>query len=191
MRQRLFAFLLAGIGGTAAAAVSFAMTLYDAAHPPAIPAVALGQPIDTGRWTVTLHGARAGSVPPTGVPPYEPKQLVMVDMDVVNRSATPNNVLFRLLTLDPPVDNLPQPDFYLARDKWLAGYFNPGMPERVIAVWEWPRGHEVPKQLRLKINSQIYKRRDNLYGASGWFDRDPVATVEMSVLAETAPGQPK
>ena len=185
LRQRLFAFFVAGAGATAAAAASFAMTLYDAAHPPEIPVVGLGQPIDTGRWTVTFHGARAGSVPPTGVPPYEPKQLVMVDLDVVNRSAAPNNVLFRLLTPDPPVEGLPQPDFYLDRDKWFAGYLNPDMPERVTAVWEWPRGREIPKKLRLKINSQIYKQRDNLYGASGWYDRDPVATVEMPVIAET------
>ncbi|MDQ6434856.1 hypothetical protein RB623_12435 [Mesorhizobium sp. LHD-90] len=191
LRQRLFAFLLAGIGGTAAAAVSFAMSLHDAANPPGIAAVGLGDPIDTGRWTVTLHGARSGTLPPTGVPPFDPKKFVMVDLDVTNRSATPNNVLYRLLTPEPPVPNLPLPVYYLARDNWFASYINPDMPERVIAVWEWPEAAPLPERLKLKVSSQIYKQRDNLYGASGWYDRDPVAEVEMPVVADPKAERPQ
>jgi hypothetical protein len=67
LRQRLFAFLAAGIGGTLAAAMSFAMTVYEAANPDIIPNVEAGSPIDTGRWIVTIREARAGDVPPTGV----------------------------------------------------------------------------------------------------------------------------
>ena len=50
-----------------------------------------------------------------------------------------------------------------------------------IAAWEWPPAVPVPQQLRLKVTSQIHKRRDNLYGAPGWFDRDPVAVVTLAV----------
>ena len=53
LRQRLFAFLAAGIGGTLAAAMSFAMTVYEVANPNVIPNVEAGSPIDTGRWIVT------------------------------------------------------------------------------------------------------------------------------------------
>ena len=37
LQRRLFAFLAAGIGGTFAAAISFAMTVYEAANPEVIP----------------------------------------------------------------------------------------------------------------------------------------------------------
>ena len=63
----------------------------------------------------------------------------------------------------------------------MAGGLQPDMPERMIAAWEWPPAVPVPQQLRLKVTSQIHKRRDNLYGAPGWFDRDPVAFVTLAV----------
>ena len=179
IRQRLFAFLVAGLGGLVASVISFSMALYKAAHPPEVPTVAAGQRIDTGRWFVTLRSAHVGTVPPTGIAPSQPQQLVMVSLDVVNRSATPNNVLARVLRLSAPAAELPMPTTYLDRDNSLAGYFNPNMPERVTMAWEWPPDLPVPDKLTLTVNGQIYKRRDNLYGASGWFDRDPVATVEL------------
>jgi hypothetical protein len=183
LQRRLFAFLAAGIGGTFAAAISFAMTVYEAANPEVIPSVAVGEPVDTGRWTVTFREARTGTVPPTGVEPYEPKNFVMVEFDAGNRSAAAAHVSSRLFTFDPPMENLPEPTFYLVRDKWIAGAINPGMPERLIAAWEWPEALPLPGDLRIKVGSEIYKRRDNLYGASGWFDRDPVAIVELPVTA--------
>lgn len=185
IRQRLYALLIAGLGGLAASAISFSMTLYEAAHPPKVPVVQAGQQIDTGRWFVTLLTARVGTVPPTGVPPSQPVQLLMVDLDVVNRSATPNNVLYRVVTLSAPAQKLPMPTVYLDRDKYLAGYFNPNMPERATMAWEWPAGVPVPDKVTITVSGQIYKRRDNLYGASGWYDRDPVATVDLPV--EKAP----
>jgi hypothetical protein len=190
LRRRLFAFLVAGVGGTAAAAISFAMTVYEAANPKAVPLVAAGQPIDTGRWIITLHDARIGSTPPTGIKPSAPKKLLMVEFDLDNRSASTSNVFLRLFTIDPPVANLPPPTFYLARDKWIASGLHPDMPERMIAAWEWPSAVSVPRQLRLKITSQIYKSRDNLYGAPGWFDRDPVAIVALEVAPEAAGAVP-
>jgi hypothetical protein len=190
LRRRLFALLVAGIGGAAATAISFAMTVYEAAHPKAVPVVATGQPIDTGRWIITLHDARIGSIPPTGTKPFVPKKLLMVEFDLDNRSASTSNAFLRLFTIDPPVANLPPPTFYLARDKWIASGLQPDMPERMIAAWEWPSTVSVPRQLRLRIASQIHKRRDNLYGAPGWFDRDPVALVALEVAPEaTGSGQ--
>ena len=190
LRQRLFAFLAAGIGGTLAAAMSFAMTVYEAANPDIIPNVEAGSPIDTGRWIVTIREARAGDVPPTGVKPYEPKKFVMVEFDADNRSAASAHVTGRLFAFDPPMENLPEPTFYLMRDKWIASAINPDMPERLVAAWEWPEALPLPQTVRLKVASQIYKRRDNLYGASNWFDRDPVAVVELPVTAaESGAGQ--
>ena len=186
LRRRLLAFLVAGVGAAAGTAISFAMTVYDAANPKPVPVVAVGQPIDTGRWIITIREARMGSIPPTGIKPFAPKRLLMVEFDLDNRSASTSNVFHRLFTLDPPVANLPPPTFYLARDKWIAGGLQPGMPERMIASWEWPSAVPEPQQLHLQITKQIYKRRDNLYGAPGWFDRDPSAIVMLAVAPETA-----
>lgn len=184
LRQRLFAFLVVGAGGLAASAASFAMTVYKAAHPEAVPIVAAGEPIDTGKWIATIHGARAGTIPPTGVEPLEPKKLLMVELELNNRSATSSYASSNLLNIDPPIPDLPDPMFYLERDKSIASPLNPDMPERLIAAWEWPAERPLPQELRLEIGSQIYKRRDNLYGAPGWFDREPVAIVVLPVSAE-------
>jgi hypothetical protein len=184
LRHRLFAFLVAGIGGTAAAAASFAMMVYEAANPNAIPTIAAGEPIDTGRWIITFHGARISPVPPTGTTPPESKNFLMVEFDLDNRSAATSNVFSTVFAIDPPIADLPVPAFYLARDKWIASGVHPGMPEGMIAAWEWPATRPLPRNLRLVVGSQIYKRRDNLYGASGWFDRDPVAVLNLPVTAD-------
>lgn len=186
LRQRLFAVLVAGIGGAAASAVSFAMAVYEAANPEPLRVVAAGEPVDTGRWVVAVRTARVGPVPPSGVEPPEPKTFVMVEFDLDNRSAASSYASTNLFTVDPPVSDLPEPTVYLARDGWIASPLNPDMPERLIAAWEWPRTQPPPRALRLLIGSQIYKRRDNLYGASGWFDRDPVAAVELPVSQDAA-----
>lgn len=124
------------------------MAVYETAHPPKTPAAAIGQQIDTGRWFVTVRSARTATTPPTGVAPTEPKQLVLVDLDVVNRSATPNNILGRVFTLTTQGAELQPPTAYLDRDQYFAGYFNPDMPERVTLAWEWPPDTPVPDRLR-------------------------------------------
>jgi len=187
LRQRFYTFLLAGIGGTAAAAVSFGMTLYDAANPATLAQAKLGEPIDTGRWAVTIHSARTGTMPPTGIKPSAPKPLLMVDLDIVNRSATPTNVVSRVLKPAVAGAELPMPVYYLTRDAWIAGWFNPDMPERVTAVWELPAAAPLPENLRLEVMGQVYKRRDNLYGASGWYDGDAVAFLTVPVAPDAAP----
>lgn len=180
-RQRLLAILVAGIGAATASAVSFAMAVYAAANPEPVPVVAAGETVDTGRWIVSFGEAWIGSAPPTGVDPPEPKDFLMIEFDLVNRSATSSHVSANLIAVDPPVPGLSEPVFHLARDGWIASPLNPDMPERMIVAWEWPGQRPVPDELRLTIGGQTYKRRDNLYGASAWFDSDPVAMVELSV----------
>lgn len=186
MRRRLLTVLAAGIGGVAASAVSFAMAIYDAAHPEPVRVAQIGEPVDTGRWIVTLRAARTGPVPPTGVEPPEPRTFLTVEFDLENRSAASSYASTNLLSIDPPVADLRDPTIYLARDRAIANPVHPEMPERLIAAWEWPATLPPPSELRLLVGSQIYKRRDNLYGASGWFDRDSVATVVLPVAGNTA-----
>lgn len=190
LRQRVLAILVAGIGAATASAVSFAMAVYEAANPEPVPVVAIGEPIDTGRWIVTLREARIGATPPNGAAPSEPKAFFIVELDLENRSAASSHVSSNLIAVDPLVSDQPDPVFYLARDNWLASPLNPGMPERMIAAWEWPDEQSVPDGLRVMIGGQIYKRRDNLYGASGWFDGDTVAMVELPVSQDAAETEP-
>ncbi|HTV69875.1 MAG TPA: hypothetical protein VMF90_15180 [Rhizobiaceae bacterium] len=181
LRQRLFAILVAGIGATAASAASFAMAVYDAANPEPIAAIDAGVQIDTGKWNVMLREAYLSPAPPTGIQPPTPTTFLTVEFDLENRSAASAYASTKLFTLDPPVEALP--DFYLERDLWVAGPLNPGMRERMIATWELPAGQTPPHELSVMVGSQIYKRRDNLYGASGWFDREPAARVTLPVAA--------
>ena len=182
IRQRLYAFLVAGIGGLAASAVSFGMAVYGAAHPPRIATVPANRQIDTGRWSVTVLSANVAATPPTGIAPLTPTRYLLVKLDVTNRSATPNNLLERVVTLDEHALKLPAPTAYLDRDKYFAGFLNPGMPEHVTMAWEWPANAKIPDRVTLTVNRQIYKIRDNLYGASGWYDRGAIATVELPVV---------
>lgn len=183
LRQRLFAILVAGIGAATASAVSFAMAVYEAANPEPLPRVAAGEAIDTGRWIVTVREARFGRTPPPrGTASPDPGQFLTVEFDLDNRSAASAYASTNLFAIEPPVPGLPAPTIYLARDSNIASPLNPGMPERLVAAWEWPADQPAPADaLRLVIGGQIYKRRDNLYGASSWFDRDPVAVVELPV----------
>ncbi|KAB2656426.1 hypothetical protein F9K94_18245 [Brucella tritici] len=189
IRQRLAAIVIAGIGTAAASVFSYATAIYEAANPEPMREVSPGEMVDTGRWHVAVTEARFGPVPPTGVKPYEPKNYLMVDVSLDNRSASSAYASRKLLTLDPPNPALTDPTFYIIRDKWIAGRVNPGMPEKLTAAWEWPQGEAPPQEIRLLIGSEIYKKRDNLYGASTWLDRDPIAVIQLPVRISSAEGE--
>lgn len=118
--------------------------------------------------------------------PEKPERL-QVEMEITNRSAGTSNAFMRLLTLAHAPADLGPPTFYLARDNAILFSLHPNMPEKVIAKWDWPKGAAPPQSVEFSITSQIHKRRDNLYGAPGWFDRPPVAKVTLPVPQETAP----
>ncbi len=189
LRQQAVAYLIAGVGAALAIAVSFASAIYEASQPKDIKQIATGQPFDTGRWTVVARRAEFGKQM-QGLPPTQQNRL-MVELDLTNRSAATTASYARLLELATPPAGLQRPMFYLARDRALVIGLHPGMPERVIAVWTWPPGAPPPpQQLRFKIASQIYKERDNLYGAPNWFDGPVVATLDMPVdIRDAAAGK--
>ncbi len=164
--------------------MSLSAALYDAAYPDQLPVVAKGEPVDTGRFTVTLLDAKFGKTKDAS--PEKPERL-QVEMEITNRSAGTSNAFMRLLTLANAPPDLKAPIFYLARDDAILFGLHPNMPERVIAIWDWPQGSTPPQAVEFTIASQIHKRRDNLYGAPGWFDRPPVAKVTLPVARETAP----
>lgn len=188
LRQRLFAIVVAGLGAAAASAVSFAIALYEAVNPDPLPMASPGEAVDTGRWIVTIREARFGDPSPRGAASSDAKTLLTVSFDLDNRSAGSAYASANLLAIAPPAE-LPDPALYLARDGSLASPLNPGMPERLVAAWEWPAEQPAPRAVRLVVGGQIYKRRDNLYGASSWFDGDPVAVLELPVSPQEAAGE--
>jgi len=181
LRQRLFAILIAGIGSAAASVISYAAAIYHAANPAPLRTAATGEMIDTGQWHITIAGARISNKPPTGIKPTEPQTFLLVDFEADNRSAASTFIPSALFSFDPTIPELPEPTIYLVRDRWIAGPVNPRMPEKLTAAWQLPQDYAPPPELRLLVGSQIYKERDNLYGASNWFDREPVAAVELDL----------
>ena len=177
LRKRAVTLAITGLGAALAGVVTLSFALYEAANPEKLPGIAAGQPIDTGRWTVVLGDAtfhKAAADGPT-------KNKLALDIELTNRSATTSNSFANLFTIEQPPAGLGQPSFYLWRDKAIAFGLQPNMPERVVAIWEWPQTAPPPTEVRVEVASQIYKRRDNLYGAPGWFDRPPVAFVDLPV----------
>ena len=188
-KQRLATIIIAGVGTGAASIFSYAAAIYKAANPDLMREVTTGETVDTGRWHVVVTGARFDSVPPTGVKPYVPKNYLMVDVIVDNRSASSAFVSQKLLTFDPPNPALSDPVFYIVRDKWIAGRVHPGMPEKLTVAWEWPQDEAPPQEARFLIGSEIYKKRDNLYGASIWLDRDAIAVIQLPVHMSSTEGE--
>ncbi|WP_162918320.1 hypothetical protein [Taklimakanibacter deserti] len=184
-RKRAATFVVAGLGAGAAAVASFSAALYHAAHPDQLPVVAAGEALDTGRFTVTLLDAKFGKEGNSSSSTKGAR--LAVEMELTNRSAATSNAYMRLLTITNAPTTLDPPSFYLARDNAILFDLHPNMPERVIATWYWPAQAAPPKSVEFSVASQIHKRRDNLYGAPGWFDRPPVAKVVLPVKTEAAP----
>lgn len=105
-------------------------------------------------------------------------------MEITNLSAMTSNSYSHVLTLVDAPPGLATPSYILVRDNAVAYNLHPNMPERVIAQWQWPKEAPPPKDVQFTFMSQIHKRRDNLYGAPGWFDRPPVARISLPVKSE-------
>lgn len=184
-RKRATTFVVAGLGAGAAAVASFSAALYDAAHPDQLPIVSAGEAVDAGRFTVTLLDAKFGKRDESSSSTKGAR--LAVEMELTNRSAGTSNAFMNLLKITNAPITLDPPSFFLVRDNAILFDLHPNMPERVIATWYWPAEAPPPNSVEFSIASQIHKRRDNLYGAPGWFDRPPVAKVILPVETEAAP----
>lgn len=152
--------------------MSFAMALYDAAQPKELRLVQTGEPVDTGRWKVAVFDSR-----------FDQGRL-SVELEITNLSSMSSNSYGHVLKLVDAPPDLATPSYLLARDNAVAYDLHPNMPERLIAQWQWPKEAPPPQTMQFTFTSQIHKRRDNLYGAPGWFDRPPVARISLPVKSE-------
>ena len=74
------------------------------------------------------------------------------------------------------------------RDKAMLSALQPGLPERVQVIWRLAPGAKPPERLRLVVNGETFKPRDNLLAAPGWFNRNPIAAATLPVArAEIRP----
>lgn len=190
LRQALGSKLTIGVGGLLALAITSGQSLLEALEPPTLPALAAGAPLDAGRLRIALQEARlTAQSRPDGSPAPDGAQFLALDLDLANRSSETDNSFARILTVEPPVEGLqPSPTFWLMRDKAMLSALQPGLPERVRVIWRLAPGAKAPERLRLIVNGETFKPRDNLFAAPGWFNRKPIAAATLPIIpAEAKP----
>jgi len=183
-RKAFTAKLLAGIGGFAAAALSIGLSLYEARTAGEVVSVSPGASVDSGQWSVTLYSAKMASEMPDGSRIPEGRKAVIVEAALENLTAESSN-LYRK-TVRPDFAEVPEPQFYLTRDRTVLWDLQPLMPEKIEIAWQVPASQQLPEKLSFAIAGTIYKAKDNLYAAPGWFPSSDVAKVELPLLKSEA-----
>ncbi len=184
LRRRTASWIVAGLGASVAALLSLAMAVMAASRPEPVPLAQAGEPVDTGRWSVEALDATFRPADPDAASFTERQDALVVRFRFTNLSAASSNSFLNVASLDVP--GLDRPTYLLARDRAMVFDLHPDMPEEVLAQWAWPAGKPVPESLRLVFEGQLHKRRDNLYGAPGWFPAGPVAMLDLPVARPEA-----
>lgn len=182
-RRGRFKKLIAGAGGLAAAGLSLGYSLYERRESEIVPVVEAAKPVDAGRWQVELASASIISLMPNGLKVTPGKQAVAVSMRLENRSAESSNIYGDVIRIDN-IKDAPRPTFYLDRDRDLLGGLQPMMPETVTAVWELQDDAPVPSSLDVSVQGELFRPRDNLYAAPGWFAKGAVAKVILPLSGQ-------
>ena len=177
--------IVAGIGGLLAAFLSFTWSIYQSRTDGEVPRVYPGKVIDAGRWNVTVTSASLAEQMPDGSHISPGKKALVVDLTLENRSAESSNIYRDVLRIENIADAA-KPQFYLMRDRALLWDVQPMMPEQVKAVWQVPQEQALPPQVKLAVVGALFKPRDNLYAAPGWFPTRPVAVVDLPLPPASA-----
>ncbi len=180
--------LLAGVGGLLAAFLSFALSIYQSRTAGEVPRVDPGAVVDAGRWKVAVTSVSVGSQMPDGSRVSPGKKALVVDLVLENRSAESSNLYGDALKIEN-VPDAAKPLFYLMRDRALLWDVQPMMPEQVKAVWQVRQDQVLPERAKLAVVGEIFKPRDNLYAAPGWFPTRPVAFVDLPLAAAGEAGR--
>jgi len=175
--------LIAGAGGLAAAGLSLGYSMYERRESEIVPVVEAAKSVAAGRWQVELGSASIISLMPNGLKVTPGKQAVAVTMRLENRSAESSNIYGDVVRIDN-IKDAPRPTFYLDRDRDLLGDLQPMMPETVTAVWELQDDAPVPSSLDVSVQGEVFRPRDNLYAAPGWFAKGAVAKVILPLSGQ-------
>jgi hypothetical protein len=184
--KSFYARLIAGLGGFLAAAVSLGLSLYDARTSGEINRIPVDTPVVTGRWNVTLHSAGIATEMPDGVRIAAGKQALVVDLTLENLSGESSNIFRKTLKLTN-VEAVPEPQFYLVRDRGILWELQPSMPEAIKVVWQLPAAQPLPDVLHVDLTGETFKPQDNLYAQPGWFPKEQdVARIDLPIAKPTA-----
>jgi len=182
LKSRTVVWLTTSIGGLLAAGLVLGMTIASYRTDQPVPRFPAGAPIEAGEWLVVPLSARIDRATPDGRPTRDGQKALVVEVELTNRTAASSNSFYRLVTLDSPLAE-ERPDVFLLRDGDRVAELHPDMAERLALVWTMPQDAAVPPVLKLAIHASVYKRRDNLWGHSGWYNPHVLGTVDMPVQA--------
>ena len=185
--RRLWLRLLATAGAAAAVLIGFWSSVEEARSPAdAIPAVALGQPVEMGRTRLTPLALdwRASA---------DGKQIVLYAM-AENVTGATQVAVFGTPAHPPELlldgAKLPAPEITLDRDGVPLGQLQPRMAERITLVWtppaEWRPPASGQPEVTLRFDRQRFKLRDNLYGQASWLGFVPEAELHARLAAPAA-----
>ncbi|RAL97794.1 hypothetical protein DOU54_10405 [Agrobacterium sp. MS2] len=177
--------LLAGAGGLLAATVSLGYSLYEKRESEIVPQVEVSTPVGAGRWKVSVTAGSIVTVMPNGGKISPGKKAIALDMILENVSSESSNLYADLIKITN-VSDAARPQYYLKRDRAILWDLHPRMPEAVTAVWEVSDSQTLPYSLQLRVEGAVFKPRDNLYAAPGWFPSGSVAEIRLPLAN---PGQ--
>ena len=122
--------------------------------------------------------------------PKSGKRLLLVSLEVVNTDKTMvSSALFaRALVPDLPLTTMNnEPDgqadpaeFYRFQDTQKQGSFQPGLPQRLLAVWWQDETTPLPTEVTVTLSRHIY-RESFLSSDKFWFDREAKISVTLPV----------
>lgn len=162
---------------------------FAAAPPPPLPALEAGKSVDTGQWQVTVLAATLSAKRPDGRPAAAGKASLALELELSNRTkASSSDIAAAIRPMLAAIPPKTQPTTQvLRRDNSVLSSLHPKMPERIALAWDIPLDSKIPDPLPVVVMSKLHKNRDNLLGASGWFDPKPMAEVRLTVSTPDAP----
>ena len=182
IRKKLKVWFTVGVGTVAAVLVAGLLGAFGALPKPPVPLLPAGNPIETGQWLVAPRRAYVAGERIYDLPVKPDQQALVLEADMTNRTAESSKDYFNLFQVAAPLSvGLDMPFVVLVRDARLSPELQPGMTERMAYVWMLPKSVALPADLSFAINTQIYKRQDNLYGMPGWFNEHELGRVSVPV----------
>lgn len=186
-RSRVQTWITAGAGSIAALFVAGLMGAFGALPARAPPQLPLDAAVDAGRWRIKPIRAYISHADVHGVPLKPGQKALVLEADLTNRTAQSDKAYFNVFRPDGLAVPEGPPMVALTRDSTLTPELHPGMIERMAYVWPLAGDAKIPAAIGFVVTAEIFKPRDNLYGAPGWFNPYRLGTVTLPV-AEVGAG---
>ncbi|MER9328751.1 hypothetical protein [Mesorhizobium sp. M0488] len=180
-RSRVQTWITAGAGSIAALFVAGLMGAFGALPAHAPPQLPLDVAVDAGRWRIKPIRAYVSHADVHGVPLKPGQKALVLEADLTNRTAQSDKAYFNVFRPEGLAVPEGPPMIALTRDSTLTPELHPGMTERMAYVWPLAGDAKIPAAIGFVVTAEIFKPRDNLYGAPGWFNPYRLGTVTLPV----------